>query len=149
MFPQFPNNPPDSFYINLPGIFGVNQDVIKVHNDKNIKFFYQNFIDIVLEVGGSIKMTEKHDLVFEMAIPHLKSYFPLVTIPNSHLIICICQVQLSKTLGAAQAIEQLVNQKQQLAILNYLVVESSIIYVQAEGTVFFFKQMILEHQQRS
>ena len=39
MFPVFSKNSPDSFYMILVGVFGVNQDVIKVHNDKNIKFF--------------------------------------------------------------------------------------------------------------
>ena len=29
----------DSFYMTLASIFGINHDVIKVHDDENIKFF--------------------------------------------------------------------------------------------------------------
>ena len=39
VLPEFSENPPDSFYMTLTGVFGVNQDVIKVSDDKNIKFF--------------------------------------------------------------------------------------------------------------
>ena len=40
VFPEFSKNLPDSFYLTLAGVFSVNQNVIKVHNDKNINFFY-------------------------------------------------------------------------------------------------------------
>ena len=39
VFPEFFKDLPDSFYMTLPGIFDVNQNVIEVHNDENIKFF--------------------------------------------------------------------------------------------------------------
>ena len=39
VFPEFIKDPPDSFYVTLAGVFGINQDVIEVHNDQNIKFF--------------------------------------------------------------------------------------------------------------
>ena len=38
VFPMFFEDPPDSFYVTLAGVFGVNQDVIEVYDDKNIKF---------------------------------------------------------------------------------------------------------------
>ena len=100
MFPEFFEDPPDSFYVTLAGVFGVNQNVIEVHNDKNIKFFHQDFVDVSLEAGGGIRKTEKHDLILKMAILRLECYFPLVTLPNFHLIICVYQVQPSKTLSA-------------------------------------------------
>ena len=40
VFPEFSEDPPDSFYVTLAGVFSVNQDVIEVHNNENIKFFY-------------------------------------------------------------------------------------------------------------
>ena len=39
MFPKFPENLPDNFHVTLASVCDVNQNVIKVHNDKNIKFF--------------------------------------------------------------------------------------------------------------
>ena len=40
VFPEFSKDPPDSFYVTLASVFDINQDVIEVHNDENIKFFH-------------------------------------------------------------------------------------------------------------
>ena len=39
VFLEFPKNPQDSFHVTLSGVFGVNQNVIEVHDNENIKFF--------------------------------------------------------------------------------------------------------------
>ena len=87
VFLEFSKNLPDRFYITLASIFDVNQDVIKVYNDENIKFFCQDFVNVALKVGGGIRITKKHDLVLEMAVPRLEDCFSLVTLTNSHLMI--------------------------------------------------------------
>ena len=78
LFLEFFKNLLDNFYITLANVFNANQNVIKIHSDKNIKFFYLNFVDVVLEAGKGIKKTKKYDLVLKMAIPHLESYFLLI-----------------------------------------------------------------------
>ena len=111
MFLEFSKDPLNGFYDSLAGVFALNQNVIEVHNDKNIKFFCKNFIDVALEAAGGVKKTKRHDLVLKMAVPRSDGCFLLVTLPNSYSIICICQVQLSKTLGVTYAIEQLTSQR--------------------------------------
>ena len=103
-------------------------------------FFYQDFVDVALEAGRGIKKTEKYDLVLEIAVLYLEGCFSLITFTNFHLIICVCQVQLNKTLGTTQAIKRLANQRQRVAILDCQVIESLIIYAQAEATVFFLNK---------
>ena len=100
MFAEFFENSPDGFHMILVYVFSVNQDIIKVYNNENIQFFCWNFVDVVLEAGRSIRKTEGHDLVLEIAVPRLESCFLLVTFLNSHSMICAYQVQLSKTLSA-------------------------------------------------
>ena len=39
VFLEFSEDLPDSFHVTLASVFDVNQDVIKVRNEKNIKFF--------------------------------------------------------------------------------------------------------------
>ena len=68
----------------LASIFGINHNVISVHNDKNIKFFYQNFVNIALEAGEGIKKNKKYNFVLEIAVLRLKGSFPLITPLNSH-----------------------------------------------------------------
>ena len=54
VFPEFSKDPLNSFHVTLASVFSVNQDIIEVHDNKNIKFFYKNFVDIVLKAGGGI-----------------------------------------------------------------------------------------------
>ena len=61
-----------------------------VYNNKNIKFFRYDFVDVALEADEAIKKTKRYDLVYDIAVPRLESCFPLVIFPNSHLMICIC-----------------------------------------------------------
>ena len=140
VFLEFSKNSLNGFYLTLVNVFVINQDVIKVYNDRNIKVFYQGFVDIALEVSRVIKKTEKYHLVLEMAMPHLKSCFLFVTFSNSYLIICICQVQLSKIFGITQTIEQFINQGQWVAIVDCQIVELLIIYIQIKATVFFLNK---------
>ena len=84
--------------MTLSSVFDVNQNVIKVYNNKNIKFFYQDFVDIALEACGSIVKIEKYDLVIKIAVPQLQDCFLLVIFSNSHSMICIWQFKLSKIL---------------------------------------------------
>ena len=46
----------------------VNQNVIEVHNNKNIKFFYQDIIDIALESSRCISQSKIHHLILKMVI---------------------------------------------------------------------------------
>ena len=54
IFPQNIQHPLHGLYMALAAIFGVNEDVIQVNNDKNIELFGQDLIDIALEAGRSV-----------------------------------------------------------------------------------------------
>ena len=41
--------------MTLAWILGMDEDIIKVHNDKDIMFFYQNHIDVPLETYWGIR----------------------------------------------------------------------------------------------
>lgn len=62
-----------------------------------MKLCNNRFIDIVLKTGRSIRKSKKHNLILKMAIPSLEDGLLFITFLNSHLIISISQVQLSKT----------------------------------------------------
>ena len=100
MFPEFSKKLPNGFYMILASVFGINQDVIEVYNNKNIKFFCYDSIDIALKASKGVRRTKRYDLVLKIAVLHLKDYFPLVILSNSHSMIYVYQVQLSKVLGA-------------------------------------------------
>lgn len=60
----------------LARVFSKNQDV-QINNDKNVKFFSKDFIDIALEAGQSIKKSKKYNLILEMTVSDLKGDYLL------------------------------------------------------------------------
>ena len=55
IFPQKVLNPSDGFHMAMVFILNVNQNVIQVENDENIKFFGQNPINIALKATWSVE----------------------------------------------------------------------------------------------
>ena len=51
MFLQFFKNKLNDINVGLAKIFDVNEDVIQLNNNKDIKFFGQNLIDIALKTS--------------------------------------------------------------------------------------------------
>ena len=76
--------------------FGVNKDVIEVHYHKNVKFFYQNLVDITLEYGQCIGQSKRYHLILKMAIASLQSRFPFITFPNLYSMVGVGQIELVK-----------------------------------------------------
>ena len=83
----------------LAYFFSVDQDVIQIYYDKDVKFFNEDFIDIVLKTSQSVGEPKKHNLIFEVAVPSIKSSLLFVVFSNSYLEVSISQVQPSKLLG--------------------------------------------------
>ena len=55
IFPQKVQYPPHAFHVTLTLILSVDEDVIQIHDDKDIELFYQDLVDIALEVGWSVR----------------------------------------------------------------------------------------------
>ena len=87
IFLKLSKNLPNGFKVIMASVFGINQDIITINNDENIKFACQNFVDITLEASKDIKKTKKYDLLFKIAVLLLESYFLLITFLNSQVII--------------------------------------------------------------
>lgn len=51
VFPQFFKNASNSIDIALTKIVYIDKGIILIHNDRNIKFFGKNPVDIALKIG--------------------------------------------------------------------------------------------------
>ena len=80
-------------------IFDVDENIIQIYNDKNIKFFHKNLINIALKYCRSISQSKRHYLILEVTIFGLESSFPHIFFANSHLVISIDEVKLGKLLN--------------------------------------------------
>ena len=61
--------------MSLPWVFCVDENVIEINNDKDIKFFGQDLVNIALEAGQCIGQLKKHYLVLEVAVSSPESVF--------------------------------------------------------------------------
>ena len=90
MLPEFVKYIAYGLNVRLAWIVGINQNVIQIHDNKNIQLFSQNLIDVSLEGSRSVRKIKKHDMIFEMTISSLDRRLLFVAFMNSHPIIGIC-----------------------------------------------------------
>lgn len=64
-----------NFNIELSKIFNINQNIVNIYYNKNVKFFCKDLVNKVLETGISIKKLTKHNLIFKVLILDLKVFF--------------------------------------------------------------------------
>ena len=71
----------------LAEVLGIDQNVISIHHNKDIKLFSKDFVKKNLKTGQCIGKTKRYDLVLEVAISDTKSHFLLVIFSDFYLII--------------------------------------------------------------
>lgn len=79
-------------------IFNINQNVVKVHNNKNIEFLDKDLLNNFLEASWSITQLKRHYLVLEVVRASFKGSFLLVPLSNPHLMIGNSHLKLNETL---------------------------------------------------
>ena len=78
--PQFLKNPLNGIDVSLAWVLNVEENVIKVNNDKDIKFLGQDFINIALKAGRCVRQPKKHYLVLEVAVLSQESRFSFIAL---------------------------------------------------------------------
>ena len=77
-------------------VFGVDKDIILIHNDKNMELFRKNFMNIALKCCQSVDQSKRHYLIFEVTVFGAKNSFPLIFFANFYLVIGTGEVKLGK-----------------------------------------------------
>ncbi len=65
----------------------MDQNVVPIYNDKNIKLFSKDLVNIALETSQGTRKSKGHNLIFEMIISDLKGGLLFFTTVNSYPII--------------------------------------------------------------
>ena len=95
-FLQSVENPTHFLDVAFSFVFGVDKVIIQIHNDKDIKFFCKDLIDIALKCCRNIGKSKKYYLIFKITVSSLESSFLLISFVNSHLVIGTSKVKLDK-----------------------------------------------------
>ena len=78
--------------MRLSGVFNIDQDIIKIYNDKDILFFSWYLINISLKSSQDIEKAKKHNLIFKMAIANSENYFSFITLMNPYHMIGVYMI---------------------------------------------------------
>ena len=101
IFPKFLENPSNGIDVSLAWVFGVNKDVIKVNNNKDIKFLNQDLNNIALETSRCVGQPKKYYLILEMAVLSLESRLSFIALFYPHLMVSIWEVELGESFCSA------------------------------------------------
>ncbi len=78
-------------------VLGVDEDVIEVHYNENVKLLCQDLVDVILKCGRCIGQTKGHHLVLKMAIMGPEGHLLFVAFPDPHSMVGIGQIKLGET----------------------------------------------------
>ena len=79
----------NGFYVFFSLALNIDENIIKVYDNKDIKLFYQNLVDIVLKYGWCIGPAKKHYLILEIAVMGLESHLLFIAFFDFHIMIRI------------------------------------------------------------
>ena len=82
-------------------IINVDQDVIQVNNDKDVKLLQIDFVDVSLKACWYVCWTRRHHLILKVTVSNLERGFPLVPFADSHLMVGTDEVKLSELFSSS------------------------------------------------
>ncbi len=74
----------------------MDENVVKVHNNEDIKLLRQDLIYIALESGQCVGQSKKHYLILEVVIAGSENYLSFISFFNFYLIIGIDKIKLDE-----------------------------------------------------
>ena len=108
-------------------ILGINKDVIYKYQDKPIQIPTEYVFHHTHKVCGCIGQTKWHQYKLVAAIPHTKGHFINVLIVDMYLIVSRSQVNIQKDLGSSYFIEQVIDPREWVSVLDGHLVKLAVI----------------------
>ncbi len=87
--------------MGLSWILSIDQDIVQVYYNKDIKLLSKDFVDVALKTDRCVEKAKRYYLVPEIAVSGAESRLLLVTFLIPHLMISTNEIQLGKFLGSA------------------------------------------------
>ena len=82
--------------MSLALVFDIDKNVIKVNNNKDIKFLSQDLVNIALEAGQCVRQPKRHYLVLKVAVSSLESLLPFIALFYPYPMINTCEFKLGE-----------------------------------------------------
>ena len=125
---------------NLHFSVGKDKDVVQVYYDVLVEDVREDAIHEALEGGGSIGEAEMHDEEIEGAVASAEGGLPLVAWGDANEVVGSSEIDLGENLRVAEAIEEVWDERERVAILLGDLVEAAPIDTEAERAVFLLDE---------
>ncbi len=99
MFSELIKDQEYSFYVWMAQVFTINQNVVQIHNNKDVKMIDKDLVHIALKTDQSVRKFKKHNLVLKITVLSSKTGLLFVTFSNFYPIVGIGQDQLDEILS--------------------------------------------------
>ncbi|KAG6868023.1 hypothetical protein C0993_008259 [Termitomyces sp. T159_Od127] len=95
----------------------VDQDVVRVHNDKDVVQVMEYVVHEVLEGGGGVGHTKGHHKVLKEAIVGAEGSFPFMPWGYTDIVIARAEVNFGVDFGAVEAVNKVTNEEKWILVL--------------------------------
>jgi hypothetical protein len=103
---------------------GVDQNVVDVAYDKLIQLFHEYLVHEVHEETRCVGQAEGHHRELVLTIPGNEGHFLDVSFFDSQMMVPGSQINLQEVLCHLELVEQVIDPRQQILILNYDFIQS-------------------------
>ena len=118
----------------------VNDDIVEVHHKKFAGEGPENFVHEAHKCAWSIGETEWHDEPFIQSLACLEGRLPLVTFPDTNLMITVSEVQLGEDRGSSELIQKIVDAGNRKAIAHRDTVDGPVVDAKTSGAVLLRRE---------
>ena len=110
------------YLLNVPHVLLLRvveyENIIQIHNDERVKERTKNIIHEPHECSWSISQPKRHDQPLKKTLPHFEGGLSRVLLLYLHLMIPTLEINLGKEPGTLQLVQQVINTRKQISILN-------------------------------
>ena len=117
----------------LLSTISINEDVVHAGDAVIINQAFQGLVNVGLERRRSVRQPKGYNQVFKLAISGPEGSLPTIGLLDTYLVVGVPQIQLGKELRTTQPIQDLGDQGEGVAVLNYHFIETPIVHTQAEA----------------
>ncbi|KAG5346735.1 hypothetical protein C0989_000394 [Termitomyces sp. Mn162] len=90
----------------LRGRIRIDQDIVQIHDDKDVVHVVEDVVHEVLEGGGGVSHSEGHYKILKEAIAGAKGGLPFMPRGDPDIVVAGAKVDFRVNLGAAKAINK-------------------------------------------
>jgi hypothetical protein len=116
------------------------KDIIQIDNGKVIQEIAEDVVHQVLEGGWGVYKAKWHDPILVVTVSRSECRLPLVALGDADEVVAGTEIDLGEDGGGSEAVEELVDQRERIAVFDGHPVETAIVDTQAQRAVAFLHE---------